>query len=113
MGLERLSNTARQLRVGIPVLPIIWRELFDKVQERLEWNRSRYRHPKQVQLLSNLIRCGSCGGSFFAYRRYRNCRTEIAAEVCAPQRRLPLQLAKTAAHALGKYRHPAMRQQGD
>ena len=57
--------------IGIPVPPIISREIFDKVQERRVWNRSRYRHPKQVQLLSNLIRCGECGGSFFAYRRYR------------------------------------------
>jgi site-specific DNA recombinase len=57
--------------IGIPCPPIISREIFDKVHERLAWNRSRYRHPKQVQLLSNLIRCGECGGSFFAYRRYR------------------------------------------
>jgi site-specific DNA recombinase len=57
--------------IGIPVPSIISREIFDKVEGRLSWNRSRYRHPKQVQLLSNLIRCGECGGSFFAYRRYR------------------------------------------
>jgi site-specific DNA recombinase len=57
--------------IGIPVPSIIPRDIFDKVQERRVWNRSRYRHPKQVQLLSNLIRCGECGGSFFAYRRYR------------------------------------------
>jgi site-specific DNA recombinase len=57
--------------IGIPVPSIISRETFDKVQERRVWNRSRYRHPKQVLLLSNLIRCGECGGSFFAYRRYR------------------------------------------
>jgi site-specific DNA recombinase len=57
--------------IGIPVPSIIPRDTFDKVQERRVWNRSRYRHPKQVQLLSNLIRCGECGGSFFAYRRYR------------------------------------------
>jgi hypothetical protein len=68
---RRFVKTSRNDWVGIPVLPIISRELFDKVQERLEWNRSRYRHPKQVQLLSTLIRCGSCGGSFCAYRRYR------------------------------------------
>jgi DNA invertase Pin-like site-specific DNA recombinase len=68
---RRFVKTSRNDWVGIPVPIIISRELFDKVQERLEWNRTRYRHPKQVQLLSTLIRCGSCGGSFFAYRRYR------------------------------------------
>jgi hypothetical protein len=39
------------------------------VQERLAWNRSRYRHP-----------CGSCGGSFFAYRRYRTAERELSEE---------------------------------
>jgi site-specific DNA recombinase len=62
--------------IGIPVPSIISREIFDKVQERRVRNRSRYRHPKQVQLLSNLIRCGECGGSFFAYRRYRTARRQ-------------------------------------
>lgn len=56
--------------VGIPVPTIISKELFAKVQERIEYNRKKYRNPKTPQLLSNLIRCGECKGSFFAYRRY-------------------------------------------
>jgi site-specific DNA recombinase len=68
---RRFIKRSRADWIGIPCPPIISREIFDKVHERLVWNRSRYRHPKQVQLLSNLIRCGECGGSFFAYRRYR------------------------------------------
>jgi site-specific DNA recombinase len=56
--------------VGVKIPAIISQSLFDKIQERLAWNRKHYRNPKQVQLLSSLIRCGECGGSFFAYRRY-------------------------------------------
>jgi len=56
--------------VGISVPPIISQELFNKVQERLEWNRKKYRNPRRTQLLSNLIRCGSCGSTYFALKRY-------------------------------------------
>lgn len=56
--------------VGIPVPPIIPKELFDSAQERLAWNKSRYRTPKLQQLLSLLIKCGHCGSTFCAYQRY-------------------------------------------
>jgi Recombinase/Recombinase zinc beta ribbon domain len=54
--------------IGIKIPAIIPKSLFDEVQKRIEWNRKRYRNPRQTQLLSCLVRCGSCGGSFFAYR---------------------------------------------
>ena len=56
--------------VGVKVPAIVSQALFDEVQERFAWNRQHYRNPQRVQLLSSLIRCGSCGGSFFGYRRY-------------------------------------------
>jgi hypothetical protein len=49
---------------------IVSKELFDKVQARIEWNKTRYRNANRVQLLSNLVACGLCGGSCFAYNRY-------------------------------------------
>lgn len=56
--------------VGIKVPTIIPKPLFDKVQERLEWNRKHYRNPRIIQLLSSLVRCGACDSSMFAYSRY-------------------------------------------
>jgi site-specific DNA recombinase len=56
--------------IGVEVPAIISRELFDRVQERLKVNRKRYRNPRQAQLLSALVRCGCCGGSIYAYRRW-------------------------------------------
>ena len=73
-GIKHSSSTLlkrdRSEWVGIKIPTIISTALFDRVQERLAWNRQHYRNPKQVQLLSSLVRCGECGGSFFAYRRY-------------------------------------------
>lgn len=54
----------------VPVPPIISQDLFDKAQERREYNRAKYRNPKKVQVLSNLIECGSCGSSYFALQRH-------------------------------------------
>src|SRR6516165_2166022 len=45
----------REEWIGIQVPPIVSKELFDKVQARLQWNSRHYRNPKRVQLLSNLI----------------------------------------------------------
>jgi site-specific DNA recombinase len=56
--------------IGIEVPAIISRELFDRVQERGAANRKRYRNPKQVQLLSTLVRCGACSSSIYVYRRW-------------------------------------------
>jgi hypothetical protein len=46
------------------------RGMLDRVQARSAANRKRYRNPKQPQLLSTLVRCGGCGGSVYAYRRW-------------------------------------------
>jgi site-specific DNA recombinase len=56
--------------IGINIPAIISQELFDKVQKRLEDNRKHYRNPREPQLLSNLVRCGVCGSSGFALRRW-------------------------------------------
>lgn len=60
---------------GIPVPAIISQKLFDKVQARIASNKAKYRNPRVPQLLSSLIRCGECGGSFFSIRsHYRDMR---------------------------------------
>ena len=70
-------------RVGVPVPAIIPQALFDRVQERLAWNRAHYRNPRQVQLLSSLVRCGHCGSSFYAYQRhYTDSRRRNPKRVC-------------------------------
>lgn len=56
--------------VGVKVPPIVSKELFNKVQDKIDYYRKKYRNPRIPQLLSNLIRCGGCGGSCYAYRRY-------------------------------------------
>jgi len=55
---------------SVPVPSIVSKELFDKVQAKLEWNRQYYRNPRVIQLLSSLVRCGCCDSSMFAYRRF-------------------------------------------
>ncbi len=67
---SKMVKRDRSEWVGVKVPAIVTQAVFDKVQERLAENRTRYRNPKRVQLLSSLIRCGECGGSFYAYRRY-------------------------------------------
>jgi hypothetical protein len=56
--------------IGINIPAIISRELFDRVQKRLDENRKQYRNPREPQLLSNLVRCGECGSSGYALRRW-------------------------------------------
>lgn len=67
---KKLVKRDRGEWVGIPVPAIISQELFDKAQERLAFNRKRYRSPMQTQLLSSLVKCGYCGTAFSAYRRF-------------------------------------------
>jgi DNA invertase Pin-like site-specific DNA recombinase len=67
---KKTIKRGREDWIGVEVPAIISRELFDRVQERLKDNRKRYRNPKQTQLLSTLVRCGCCGGSVYAYRRW-------------------------------------------
>lgn len=56
--------------IGVKVPAIVSQELFDKAQERMANNRKQYRNPMETQLLSNLIKCGSCGYAFTSYQRY-------------------------------------------
>lgn len=56
--------------VGVKIPAIISKELFDKVQKRLEYNRTCYRNALRTQLLSNLVWCGKCNSRCFSYRRY-------------------------------------------
>jgi site-specific DNA recombinase len=70
----------REEWVGIEVPAIISRELFDRVQQRMARNKNQYRNPRQVQLLSGLVRCGSCGGSVYAMRWWE--RSNRKAPVC-------------------------------
>ena len=60
------TQIAGKIRLGVEIPAIISQELFDRVRRRREANRTYYRNPKQVQLLSTLVRCGSCGGSVYA-----------------------------------------------
>ncbi len=78
------STTKKMLKrdrtewVGIEVPRIIPQKIFDTVQERIQWNRKKYRNPRVIQLLSSLVRCGECGSSFFAYRtHYHDKRTKV------------------------------------
>jgi site-specific DNA recombinase len=65
---KKMVPQTRENWIGVEVPAIISRELFERVQKRLANNRARFRNPRQVQLLSTLVRCGSCGGSVYAYR---------------------------------------------
>ena len=65
---EKLVPRDRSEWVSIPVPPIISKELFDQVQERITWNEKNYRNQPGVQLLSNLIKCGTCGSNYTSIR---------------------------------------------
>ncbi len=67
---RKLVHRDKSEWVGIPVPAIVSKEVFDKVQERRAWNKSRYRNPRKTQLLSSLVKCGHCGSSFYSYQRY-------------------------------------------
>jgi len=76
------SNPMRKLKYGkavfrdrsewlpVKVPAIVSKELFNKVQERFARNRQKYTSPNETQLLSTLVKCGSCGGSYSGYRRF-------------------------------------------
>jgi hypothetical protein len=78
------------------------KELFDKVQARLDWNSRHYRNPKRVQLLSTLIECGLCGRSCFGYqRRYKYRRSKKPAGMgfkraylCSGKHEFPMHFAR-------------------
>jgi len=92
----------REEWIGIQVPAIVSKELFDKVQARLQWNSRHYRNPKRVQLLSSLIECGRCGRSCFGYqRRYKYKRSMKPAAVgfkraymCSGKHEFPMHFAR-------------------
>ena len=67
---KKTIKRGREDWIGVEVPAIISQKLFDRVQQRRAANRKRYRNPRQAQLLSTLVRCGCCGGSVYAYRRW-------------------------------------------
>jgi site-specific DNA recombinase len=69
---KKTVSRGREDWIGVNVPAIISRELFDRVQKRLEDNRKTYRNPREPQLLSNMIKCGECGSSGFALRRWEH-----------------------------------------
>lgn len=70
IGKRKIIKRQREDWIGIQVPQIITVEIFNKVTERRKWNKEHYRNPKQVQLLSSLVKCGECHGSMFAYKRH-------------------------------------------
>jgi hypothetical protein len=65
-----LKARTRDNWVGVQIPQIISNELFKKVQDKIEFNKKRYRRPTQLQLLSYLTSCGYCNHACYAYRRY-------------------------------------------
>jgi site-specific DNA recombinase len=57
--------------IAVKVPAIISQELYDKAQERLRLNQSRYRQPAKHYVLHKLIQCGECGWGYSSYRRYQ------------------------------------------
>jgi site-specific DNA recombinase len=56
--------------IAVRVPPIVSRELFDQVQERLSRHDQRYCTPATHYLLSGLVQCGVCGARCSSFRRY-------------------------------------------
>ena len=56
--------------IGIPVPAIVSKELFEKVQERLKYNRECYRNARGTQPLSNLVFCAKCKRRCIGFRKF-------------------------------------------
>jgi len=67
-GKEVFKDKSEWLPVKVP--SIVEPELFHKARERVARNRKRYMNPREIQLLSNLVKCGECGGSCTGYKRF-------------------------------------------
>nr|MDQ3820084.1 recombinase family protein [Acidobacteriota bacterium] len=75
-GGRRIPRAAEE-HVPVPCPPIISRELFDLVQERLAFNRRYCATPqKRSYLLKGLIRCAECGQTYVGHaisgRKYKD-----------------------------------------
>jgi site-specific DNA recombinase len=62
-------NRAEWIAINVP--PIVSRELFDNVQERLAQYDQRYSTPPRHYLLSGLVECGVCGARCSSFRRWQ------------------------------------------
>jgi len=74
IGAQQKKHIRRMMRkrsdwIGVEVPAIVSKDLYDKVQARLEFNRACYRNTKQPHPLSGLVWCSKCGSRCFAYRR--------------------------------------------
>jgi site-specific DNA recombinase len=67
-GKEVFKDKSEWLPVKVPA--IVEPELFHKARERVERNRQKYMNPREIQMLSNLVKCGECGGSCTGYKRF-------------------------------------------
>ncbi|KKW19794.1 MAG: hypothetical protein UY63_C0006G0036 [Parcubacteria group bacterium GW2011_GWA2_51_10] len=56
--------------IGVPVPAIVSKELFEKVRERLKYNRECYRNARGTQPLSNLIFCAKCKRRCPSFRKF-------------------------------------------
>jgi site-specific DNA recombinase len=57
--------------IPVKVPPIVSRELFDKVHEKLRVHDERYCRPVTHYLLQGLVQCGVCGSRCSSSRRYQ------------------------------------------
>jgi site-specific DNA recombinase len=57
--------------IPVRVPPIVPRELFDQVHERLRLHEERYCRPVTHYLLQGLVQCGVCGSRCSSSRRYQ------------------------------------------
>ena len=76
LGQEKTSKRGKQIRkersewIGVKIPAIISKELFNKANAKLQYNRECYRNAQRTQLLSNLVYCGKCDSRCYAYRRH-------------------------------------------
>lgn len=64
------KENSRMVKIDDAIPAIVDKETFDRVQERLETNRSRCRSraaSRRVYLLSGLIRCAVCGAGYISH----------------------------------------------
>jgi hypothetical protein len=57
--------------IPVKVPPIVSRELFDTVHDRLRLHEERYCRPVTHYLLQGLVQCGVCGSRCSSSRRYQ------------------------------------------
>jgi len=98
---KKIVKTDKSEWVPVSVPAIISKELFEKVQKRLAWNKKNYRNPGKPFLLTSMVTCGVCGSNYIGYRRKtrnsynRNIIYHVSYFQCL-RRRLQMKHVKTA-----------------